>query len=231
MVDRTSSYLLTDLGLANDPISSPHSYPGRAPDGPGVLVDDEFLPFEAAGAGLSSTRDRTPVLAIGSNASPAQLRSKLTAASATPVVVPMTRVTVEGIVAGVSPHVSAHGYLPATPVAVEGAASEPFVVWLDAEQLAIIDATEPNYDRTLLPGENYWAYRSKHGCLVDRHGRPRHLVEQRSLVTGLLGDVPALRETCGDTYELFLRAVADEAVRHRVRAIFATERLVLTDSG
>jgi hypothetical protein len=93
---------------------------------------------------------RTPVLAVGSNASPAQLQRKLSNVDR-PTLVPITAVSVHGLVVGVSAHVSRPGYLPATPVPSADARSDLWILWLDEAELAAVDATEPNYDRVRLP--------------------------------------------------------------------------------
>src|ERR1035438_9340912 len=66
--------------------------------------------------GVPPLARRTPILSVGSNASPAQIRRKMANAGLR-LVVPITRVQVHGLVAGVSAHVSKPGYVPATPVA------------------------------------------------------------------------------------------------------------------
>ncbi|MRT45033.1 hypothetical protein FGX00_04205, partial [Xylella fastidiosa subsp. multiplex] len=100
--------------------------------------------------------DRVPVLAVGSNACPGQLRHKMRQSGiASPV--PMVRARVTGLDVGVSAHVSRLGYVSASPVESPGAVRELFITWLDAEQLAVIDASEGvplpcgNYRRAWLP--------------------------------------------------------------------------------
>lgn len=94
--------------------------------------------------------DRTPVLAVGSNASPAQLRHKY-ADSGVSAVMPLVKARVEGLAAGVAAEVAPSGYVPATPIFGTRLADELFVQWLDAHQLALLDETEPGYERLLLP--------------------------------------------------------------------------------
>lgn len=90
---------------------------------------------------------RHPVLAVGSNASPAQLRRKFAPMSQ---VVPITAARVKGLIVGVSAHVARAGYIPATPVAAEPLSSDLWVTWLGDDELTAMDATEPNYQRTQL---------------------------------------------------------------------------------
>ena len=124
---------------------------------------------------------RTPVLAVGSNASPAQLRRKMGHADLS-TQVPITAVTVRGLTVGVSAHVSRPGYLPATPVPDPAAESDLWVLWLDAAALDAVDATEPNYRRVRLPARcpvelisgqavtDGWVYVSRHGHLLNAAG-------------------------------------------------------------
>jgi hypothetical protein len=94
--------------------------------------------------------DRTPVLAVGSNAAPAQLRHKY-ADSGVSAVMPLVKAKVEGLAAGVAAEVAGNGYVPATPIFGGDLVDELFVQWLDAHQLALLDETEPGYERLLLP--------------------------------------------------------------------------------
>lgn len=117
-----------------------------------------------------------------------------------------------GIEIGVSAHVSRAGYLSASPVQAPAVTRELFVIWLDAEQLAAIDATEPNYDRVLLPQPGFrveqeggetllevFAYVNHHGVLRDGDGLPRSHPGQRALITELLARSAALRRLFGAT--------------------------------
>jgi hypothetical protein len=109
---------------------------------PGVLR------WDAAGfavqPGGADVRGRTPVAAVGSNAAPAVLARKLAALASGWVA--MEPRALPGVRVGHSAHVSVHGYVPAAPYVGEGAASA-VVGWFDDEQLALLDATEPNYVR------------------------------------------------------------------------------------
>ena len=123
-----------------------------------------MLPFAGRVTG------RTPVLAVGSNGSPAQLLAKLGAA-----VVPITMAEVPGIGAGFSAHVSLPGYVPYVPVAAAGTRRFP-LLWLDDAQLTALDLTEPNYHRVAVhrvslaaSGEavaGCWIYRGRWGALA-----------------------------------------------------------------
>jgi hypothetical protein len=187
-------------------------------------------------AGCPPVTALTPVLAVGSNASPAQTRRKL-AQAGLPTLVPITAVTVRGLAVGVSAHVSRPGYLPATPVPDPDAVSNLWVVWLNPAALAAIDATEPNYDRVRLSAQRpvqlvtgqpvpaCWVYRSRHGYLVNQAGEPRHLTDQPTLISALLADLPALAELAGSTPQQWIERTRDAATRDTIRAAFVSAGL------
>lgn len=129
-------FALEALGLAEAPRDHPLLYPGAWPADSGLLDGDRLLPLDRL-----RHEDRVPVLAVGSNASPAQLRHKMAEYGITSPI-PMVRTRVTGIDIGVSAHVSLLGYVSASPVDAPSAVRELFVTWLDAEQLAVIDASE-----------------------------------------------------------------------------------------
>jgi hypothetical protein len=189
---------------ALDPIASPLTYPGAVPRGSAGLVTEisvlDVRPSRTTPLGewrvrLSEEKDRPldlvlleyeavpiarriPVLAVGSNAAPAQLRRKL-ATGGPPTVVPITAVKVDGLSVGVSAHISKAGYVPATPVPDPSSKNLlMWVTWLAQDQLLIMDKTEPNYDRIRVPGfcsirltsgqavSGCWLYVSRHGYLI-----------------------------------------------------------------
>ncbi|MEU3949364.1 hypothetical protein [Streptomyces sp. NPDC029526] len=240
MEDRT----LEALGLAGVPREDPLLYPGAWPADSGLLDGDRLLPLENL-----AHPDREPVLAVGSNACPGQLRHKM-AESGIVTPVPMVRARVTGVDVGVSAHVSRAGYVSASPVASPGTVRELFVLWLDPGQLAAVDASEGahrrdgNFARALLPAPAVrvdladgtslpWAYAyvNRHGVLHDGTGVPRVHPGQRELLTELLVGSPALRELFGATAEEFCaRARADRRLRARGTRLFAEEKRV-THSG
>jgi hypothetical protein len=235
---------LEHLGLAEAPRDHPLLYPGAWPADSGLLDGNRLLPLARL-----LHEDRTPVLAIGSNASPAQLRHKMTEFGITSPI-PMVRTRVTGIDVGVSAHVSLLGYVSASPIEAPAAVRELFVTWLDAEQLAVIDASEGvplpdgNYrrvwlsapevrfsltDGSKLPGA--YVYVNRHGVLHDGTGAPRTHPGQRALLTELLVGSPRLRELFGVTPEEFCaRARADRELCRRGTRLFKEEKLV-TASG
>jgi hypothetical protein len=238
--DRT----LRALGLAEAPREHPLLYPGAWPADSGLLDGDRFLPLEQL-----VYDDRTPVLAIGSNGCPGQLRHKMRQygiASA----LPMVKARVTGVDAGVSAHVSRMGYVSASPVGAPDTVRELFVLWLDAEQLAVIDASEGvpvpggNFDRAWLPAPEVrvglahgtrlpgvYAYVNRHGVLHDGTGALRTHPGERALLTELLVGLPRLRELFGVVPEEFCaRARADRRLCERGTRLFIEEKLV-TASG
>ena len=102
--------------------------------------DDGF----AAEPGSADVRGRTAVAAVGSNASPAVLVRKLGPGG--PGVVVLETGRLPGILVGHSAHVSRGGYIPAAPYAGAGT-TEVVIGWFQPAQLALLDATEPNYER------------------------------------------------------------------------------------
>lgn len=221
--------------MADDPISRPLTYPGAPPRESGLLVAEGFLPASGdaldralRARGRAPTAERRLVLAVGSNGSPAQVRRKLASRGAD-VTVPMIYVAVSGIVAGVSAHVSAHGYVPAAPLLAPGSTGRFVALWLDEEQLAVIDATEPNYRRTGLPkgtavsnAGDCQLYTGSHGCLADGGGVALRLTGQAALLRTLLTDLPELVRLVGaDTPEGFVAATRrSRELRDRVRELW-----------
>jgi len=245
------------VDVHDNPVARPLTYPGRLPASSGLLAGDRFLPLRPvpgepvarwaapggrslrrmlAELGASAMEERRPVVAVGSNAAPGQLYRKL-AGPGGPAVVPLTAARVGGLAAGVSAHVSAHGYLPAAPIPARGPA-ELFVLWVDGDQLAALDLTEPNYHRRALPPSVYpvtlagglragacEVYVGRHGCLADHSGEPLRLTSQRELIRRVVGLSPGLARLCGDTPEEFVRRARDAGVREAAYALFRREGL------
>lgn len=104
---------------------------------------------------------RSPLIAYGANASPEALARKLTALPG--VEMPVLRSELEGYDVVYSAHVSPYGAVPASLAESPGTVAPVFVLHPTAEQLALLTASEPNYDLVELEGAA--VYRSKHGCL------------------------------------------------------------------
>ncbi|MGI5373493.1 hypothetical protein ACQEV2_04400 [Streptomyces sp. CA-251387] len=240
MADRT----LEAQGLAEAPREHPLLYPGAWPEDSGLLDGNRLLPLDRL-----VYDDRVPVLAFGSNACPGQLRYKMAEFRIT-APIPMVKARVTGVEVGVSAHVSRMGYVSASPFSAPEVVRELFLTWLDAEQLAVIDASEGvplpngNYHRawlaapevqvvladgTALPGA--FAYVNRRGVLHNGNGGPRTHLGQRALLTELLGTSARLRELFGVTPEEFVaRARADALLCERGTRLLAEEKLV-TASG
>jgi len=211
---------------------------GSSPVRPGEAAPREpLLDQYLRDAGGLPAESLVPVLAVGSNASPAQVQRKL-AIAGLPTRVPITAVRVRGLAVGVSAHVSRPGYLPATPVPAAAAESDLWVVWLDPAALVAVDATEPNYERIRLPARypvrlttgqpvtGCRVYRSRHGYLVNEAGEPRRLTDQPTLITALLAELPALSSLAGMSAQEWIEQTRDPAVRAAIREAFRSAHLV-----
>lgn len=157
-------------------------YPFAAPLEPFVFTQGDDAPAFAIDG-------RSPVLALGSNAAPAQLRRKFAGAAGH---IPISRALLFDHVVVYSAHFTRYGALPATLHAYPGAVIFVAVTWLDAGQLARMHETEAvgvNYDYVELrdlrlehdvetPPETpvVGAYLSRHGELLH-DGRPIRLAE------------------------------------------------------
>ncbi|MFC7217588.1 hypothetical protein ACFQLX_05275 [Streptomyces polyrhachis] len=165
--------------------------------------------------------ERFPVLAVGSNACPAQLCHKMEGEGAS-ATIPMVKAEVTGIDVGVSAYISPLGYISSSPIHVPGLRRELFVTWLDAHQLEIVDTSEGifdpagEYDRVLLPGGDFpvrlpsgevlggvYVYVHRYGVVSGSETPPRRHLGERQLLTDLLGESRQLREWFGDTAEEF----------------------------
>ncbi|WP_432198758.1 hypothetical protein [Streptomyces sp. bgisy027] len=235
---------LKALGLADAPRDHPLLYPGTWPSDSGLLDGDRLLPLDRL-----VYDNRVPVLAVGSNACPGQLRHKMDEFDLVSPL-PMVKARVTGLDVGVSAHVSRMGYVSASPFQAPGHVRELFLTWLDDEQLAVVDASEGvrapkgHYGRAWLPAPDVrieladgtalpgaFAYVNRHGVLHDGTGAPRTHPGQCALLTELLVGSPRLRELFGVTPEEFCaRARADAGLCERGTRLFAAEKLV-TASG
>ncbi|MGW2600594.1 hypothetical protein [Streptomyces klenkii] len=227
-------------GMASGRAADPARAPGGTGPAPAASPDSAPAAEPALDAFLDRTRaarvrSRRPVLAVGSNASPAQLHHKLTA-RAVAATVPMAPVDVRGIGIGCSAHIGRHGYVAAAPYADPAARHTLVAAWLDPAQLAAVDETEFNYRRVWMPGDAFPMvlpsgeplggadlYVSVHGVLADpATGRPRPGGgDQGALLSALLAASAELRALLGPGPERWVeRARADEAVRAEGRAVF-----------
>ena len=111
-----------------------------------------FLDIILAEKGLPIVKDRFPVLAVGSNASPAQIRHKFAQKHVT-AMFPSFLADVENIAIGFQPSISFYGAFAATPFHLSGVTSRLFIQLLDAEQLQVMDQTEMGYKRVWVSAE------------------------------------------------------------------------------
>jgi hypothetical protein len=220
----------------------PLTYPGRWPTTSILLTEhthhelrpDMVLDDALAGHGVAPMAERTPVVAVGSNASPAQLRHKF-GTTGTSLVMPLVLTEIEGLASVFSPNVSSVGYLPTTALIAPGLRDRLFVQWLDREQLARLDATEGGYQRPQLPAgvrvtgssgqaiTGCHAYVDDKGYLVDDEGRPRRLGDQRALLTDLLARSAQLRQVMGPSPEAWVAACRDKGRRLAAEQILRDE--------
>lgn len=221
---------------------------GLGPGGGARLAIDEAL----AALGSAPLAQRTPLVAVGSNASPGQLRRKFERAGI-PAVVPLVWARVTGVQVAHSAHVSAPGYVPAAPVASPGTTARCLMVWVDPVQLACLDATEvSNYRRVPMPEDlevtlelpdhprpqGCAMYLTRRGVLtasaLGGHGPWSRagpgLLGQPRLIAALLARSDALERLVGSSVDAFVRSCrASTAVRREVRRILVVEGWVGTD--
>lgn len=239
------------------PREQPLRYPGTWPADSTLVLADAEWPIEAvagkpvgeyvvhrptgaatlddalAELGAAPIAERSPVLAIGSNASGAQLRHKARAGGFR-LVIPQVLAQITGLSITYASFFTAFGYVPATYTLAPGARRRLFVQFLDARELAAVDASEkPHYDRVpLWPGDvevrlpsgeplpRVTAYLAEGGYLaVD--GRPLPLGTQREILDLIRTASPELTELLGPSAE-----TAAERARHHARAF----RLEVTEA-
>ncbi|WP_431780438.1 hypothetical protein [Streptomyces chumphonensis] len=208
---------LEESGFGGVPLLDPLVYPGRSVTAPVVLCGDDLLPLGRVEEDAFVAEGRVPVLAVGSNAAPAQLRHKF-ALGGVSGTVPMVPVRVGGLAVGHSGHVSVAGYVAYSPFPAADRVADVVLLWLDEGQLGVIDASERvNYRRVELPrdrfpvrgsGRGVHVYVSSRGLLAGDGGAPREAGEQRRVMSELLSASPRLREVLGASPEEWVRRVA-----------------------
>lgn len=211
--------------------------PGRSgADGQVVGDAGDTLDDVLAASGSAPVRQRTLVLAVGSNASPAVMRRKFAALGVAPVV-PFVAVAAEGLAVGHSAHVSLSGFVAATGFRQAGVCTPTFVSLLEPTQLDCLDVTEPNYERRLLTCDEVpvtldgdalapqiQLYDSRWGVLSAPAGSqlrsPRTLLPQDDLYSWLVEHCPPWRslvEPGSDHRATMGRLAADRRLREAVR--------------
>jgi hypothetical protein len=202
--DGTGSAAIATLGLTVDLRTEPWRYPGPFLPFSCLQIGDQLRPLHPASDGdLTVVADGRQVdlvsllrkdhgvvlsechfvVAIGSNASPDVLRRKLARRNVSTTVAQIVG-RLDGFSIGYSAHVSPAGYVPAAPYPRSRSSTDIVVAVLTEEQLRCIDETEPNYDRTTVPGQLIrlalplplppivFIYESKWGVLVGAAGEP-----------------------------------------------------------
>jgi len=268
---------LRDLGLDQNPSEHPTAYPGRLVEESVVFVDSWIYGLaaepgspvrewsvQADGGPLALTgtigldrvltalqatpmAGRLPVVAVGSNAAPAQLAYKYRTLDLA-TVVPITRAFVANLEVAHSAHISKPGYVPFIPVRAKGDEQALLhVLWLDPDQMRRMDNTEPNYTRVtvaptvataVLTGAgstlpSFDLYRGRWGALRSlRDGAPVRATSQAAIYTQLaaldwfLALVPELRT--GVERAVFALA-RDAGRRESVKRTLAERGLVTGD--
>ncbi len=166
-----------DYGPA--PLDDPAAYPGQWPAGPVMIQRDRVIPVPATAA----TAGRSPMLAIGSNACPAQIRRK--GIGGPLLLVPTVLRNHLVVYAG---HVTTYGAVPATVIRWPGARAMVFTAWVTPRQRRQLDDSEGgNYDAVMLPTSagTVPAYRAHTGVLRTEDRLPVPLAT-------VLADAPAM---------------------------------------
>lgn len=183
-----------DVTVTDDNLSArPQDYPGRPVPGIGLLLDGRFstakgvddLTTALRRHGLTDLAGRTAVLAVGSNACAAVILRKLESVGVDSAVPFLTGAATD-ISVGHSAHRSVAGFIPAAPYATVGARRILTATMFTGEQLAAIDATEPNYRRITvacdLRGEGRAElYVSRWGIIAPPGGSVLPLMSQAEL--------------------------------------------------
>jgi hypothetical protein len=118
------------------------SYPFEIPGSSFVFNPVTGGTTEMAHADMPETSGRIPVLAIGSNAAPEQLKRKFSAGACGGKEIPAVRVTASGLDVAFAARVSGYGSVPATPVSIQGVSVQVHVTLLTEDQLEHMNATE-----------------------------------------------------------------------------------------
>lgn len=213
------SALLLEEGVVDlDPVGGVDA-PAEQLEAP--LVDRAAIEQALAAEGAAPLAERTLVVAVGSNQTPQTIARKYRRSGGrVPRATPFVRCTVHHLAVGHVPRAAAPGYVPAAPYRAQGERMELVATWFDAEQLAVVDETEPNYDRvrlaaaefplSLATGEqpaHFDVYASRWGVLADRRPIPLRHRQQELFdeLTALTGD----ERLIGDAAEICARLAED----------------------
>lgn len=114
-------------------IEHAESYPFARPACSYLFEEGCMLPLPKG-----ACQDRFPIVASGSNASPARLRSKFGNEHR----IPVTRATLHDFAVVFAGHFTAYGAIPATLCPHQGARTEVWITWLTPDQLTIMHRSE-----------------------------------------------------------------------------------------
>lgn len=208
---------------SQSPRANPLTYPGIRPDHSSVICEhDEWVIEDAnkpigdrrvvdapasrvrglmSALGTDQLQDRVPVIAIGSNSCPAQLRHKAQQ-QRFPLGIPMVKARVRGLRITHSAFASMLGYIPATVAFDLSHEEEVFVIFLNNHQLMEMDNSEARYRRLMLSSRDgfqidcsghmlssAYVYMSDGGYLSrpdDADRAPIPLTDQSSLFESLM---------------------------------------------
>ena len=191
-------------------------YPYPVPDCD-FLMERGLPRLVPGGIGADKLRGRVPVLSVGSNRAPLQLRRKFGAQASLPVTAAVAR----GIDVVFASLLSSSSAVPATGFPSPGAAVELNVAWLDAGQLAHMHETEAR--GTAYDFIRYHPGLVDHGDRPDRgdevFAQPVHGYESRFGVLGLDGR-PVAHSAVGSRGRAFPE-MDGRAMLERVRELAA----------
>ena len=217
-----------------DLAAEPWSYPGSPATCSGLLDGDRFTPRRPSDL-LHLAGDRSVVVAVGSNASPAVMHRKL-ARHGVAGTVPLVAGTLAGCAVGHSAHVSVPGFVAAAPYEDAHAVTPVYVTLLDAAQVRCVGLSEPSYvRRRLVPGRcvleleggtrpaTFDLYDSRFGLLAPPGGPPLGLRPQEALHAYLRAHWPPYDGLLGTgtPREVMHLLAADAHLRTRVREALA----------
>ena len=222
------------VGVDGGPLTSAGTTAGTA----GTGLDDAL-----AQLGASAPADRHPVLAFGSNGSPAQLQAKFASLDRAHRVVPVLRGSIDGLALSHSPHVSPAGYVPWVLVRSDrSTALRVFVLWLDDVQLEVLNRTEPNYTLSVVEGypvtvesgvtvPRYRAYRGNWGALRWNPGTEPVAAATQRQVFEMLCRAPWFARLVGEGGPAAVvgRLCNDPELRRRVRDELAARGFAVDD--
>jgi hypothetical protein len=226
--------------LGPDAVIDPLDYPFDVPRVGYVWRAGEVAPGAADGDD-AALDGRTPVLAIGSNAAPAQLSRKFSAdrfrrRGTADAVIPVTAAVAPEVDVVYAAHVARYGSVPATLAVSPGARAHVFVTWLTPAQLERMNDSEAlgrHYDLVSVGGvrsggrslDGTVSYVSVAG-VARFDGRPLALsaVQTEGRTVGAASQLDVWRRLAADLAvagggeALVARVVADPGERARVIA-------------